>query len=294
MSNKTVAVYGVNGIVGQLMLKELARMPFKVDIIQIGRNDASQPADVAILCTDDAVSVELLPNVRPISKFIVDMSAKFRMEKDVPLVIPEINAHAITKDTQLISSPNCTTTGLVMALNALKNDYTLEEAFFCSYQAISGGGKKLLEEYRIHGSEYQENCVPLIGSLQPNGFTSEEMKGINETRKILELPKIKIFPHTVRVAVEVSHSLGATVRAKEEFDLEKVAVLFKKHSGVVYDGNIYTPKEVAGKDAVYISRLRLDPEDKNIIHMWITFDNLLKGAALNGRQIAQLLLEKFI
>jgi aspartate-semialdehyde dehydrogenase len=290
---RKAAVYGVNGVVGQLMLKELARMPMKVEVIGIGRNDPAQEADIAILCTDDAVSVELLPAVKPKSRFIIDMSAKFRMDKDVPLVLPEVNAHTITNETQLIASPNCTSTGLIMAMNALKKDYTLLEAFFCSYQAISGGGKKLLEEYRAPGSKYQENCVPQIGSVQPNGFTSEEMKGINETRKILELPHVKVRPHTVRVPVDTGHSLGVTIGAEEDFDLKKVGQLLAAHAGIVCDGNIYTPKEIAGTDPVYISRLRLDPEDKNVIHMWITFDNLLKGAALNGRQIAQYLLEKF-
>lgn len=291
---RKVAVYGVNGIVGQLMLKELARMPIAHEVIGIGRNDAAQDADIAVLCTDDAVSVELLPTVKEHSRFIIDMSAKFRMEEDVPLVIPEINPHAITKDTRLIASPNCTTTGLVMALSALKHDYTLLEAFFCSYQAISGGGKKLLEEYRTEGSKLQENCIPQIGSIQDNGFTSEELKGINETRKILELPDIKVRPHTVRVPVITGHSIGASIRAKEDFDLAKVEALLKAHAGIVYDGKIYTPKEIEGTDPVYISRLRVDAEDKNMIHMWITFDNLLKGAALNGRQIAQYLLEHFL
>ena len=291
---RKVSVYGVNGVVGQLMLKELARMPMKVEVIGIGRNDAAQEADIAILCTDDAVSVELLPKVKEKSRFIIDMSAKFRMEKDVPLVIPEINPHAITADTRLIASPNCTSTGLIMAMSALKKEYTLLEAFFCSYQAISGGGKKLIEEYRTPGSIYQENCIPQIGSVQGNGSTSEELKGINETRKILELPDVKVRPHTVRVSVETGHSLGASIRAKEDFDLAKVEKLLQAHAGIVCDGKIYTPKEIAGTDPVYISRLRLDPEDKNIIHMWITFDNLLKGAALNGRQIAQYLLETYL
>ena len=291
---RKITVYGVNGIVGRLMLKELARMPIKHEVIGIGRNDAAQPSDIAILCTDDAVSAELLPAVKKLSRFIIDMSAKYRMEADVPLVIPEINPHAITKDTSLIASPNCTTTGLVMALNALKKNYTLLEAFFCSYQAISGGGKKLLEEYQTPGSKYQENCVPQVGTIQTNGMTSEEMKAINETRKILELPNIKVRPHTVRVPVETGHSLGVTIRAKEDFDLPKVEALLRAQLGLIYDGGIYTPKQIAGTDPVYVSRLRIDPEDKNILHIWITFDNLLKGAALNGRQIAEYLLENYL
>lgn len=290
----TIGVFGVNGVVGQLMLKELSRMQNPAEVKGFGRNDEPENVDIAILCTDDDVSLELAPKLRSKAKFVIDMSAKFRMDPSVPLVIPEINSHTITKDTWLIASPNCTTTGLVMALNPLKQKYTLEEAFFCSYQAISGGGKKLIEEFHTEGSKYQANCVPLIGSIQPNGYTSEEMKGINETRKILELPNIKVRPHTVRVPVEISHSLGATVRAKEDFNIDELPGLIASQPGVVCDGKIYTPKEVEGSDPVFVSRVRIDSEDKNICHMWITFDNLLKGASLNGRQIAEYLLEKMI
>lgn len=290
---KTIAVLGAAGKVGQLMLKELARIKKEIKIEPYGRHEKPAFCDIAILCTDDPVSEKLAGELKDKANFIIDMSAKFRNDPKVPLVIPEINADTITKDTKLIASPNCTTTGLVMALNPLKTKYTLEEVFFCSYQAISGGGKKLIDEFNSQGSLYQANCVPLIGSLQPNGFTSEEMKGLNETRKILRLPKIKVRPHTVRVPVMVSHSLGVSLKAKEDFDMASIQDLFASQKGVICDGKIYTPKEVEGKDEVFISRIRQDFEDKNILHFWITFDNLLKGAALNGRQIAEYLLENF-
>lgn len=290
---KTIAVLGAAGKVGRLMLKELARMDAKAEVQAYGRDEKPSHCDIAILCTDDSVSEVLAEELKGKADFIIDMSAKFRNDPSVPLVIPEINADTITKDTRLIASPNCTTTGLVMALNPLKKKYTLKEVFFCSYQAISGGGKKLIEDFNTEGSLYQANCVPLIGSIQPSGFTSEELKGINETRKILRLPEIKVRPHTVRVPVMVSHSLGVTLRAEEDFDMGGIQDLFASQSGVICDGKIYTPKEAAGKDEVFISRIRRDYEDKNILHFWITFDNLLKGAALNGRQIAQYLLENF-
>ncbi len=290
---KTIAVLGAAGKVGQLMLKELARMPQQAKIEAYGRDQKPEHCDIAILCTDDPVSEILAKELKDKANFIIDMSAKFRNCPEVPLVIPEINADTITKDTKLIASPNCTTTGLVMALNPLKKKYTLEEVFFCSYQAISGGGKKLIDEFNTENSLYQANCIPLIGSIQDNGFTSEELKGLNETRKILRLPKIKVRPHTVRVPVLVSHSLGVTLKAKEDFNMAELQDLFASQEGVVCDGKIYTPKEVAGRDEVFISRIRRDTEEANIIHFWIAFDNLLKGAALNGRQIAQYLLENF-
>jgi len=289
-----IAIYGINGLVGRLMEEQLKHLKQPYELLRVGSQDEPVESDIAILCTDDEISFKLAQILKDKTKFIVDMSAKFRNEPNIPLVIPEINPHAITKETQLISSPNCTTTGLVMALNPLKKKYTLEEVFFSSYQAISGGGKKLLEDFKNPDSLYRANCVPQIGSIKENLWTSEELKGLNETRKILELPKIKVRSHCVRVPVEVSHSLCVSLRAKEEFDLNELPALFATQKGLIYDGKIHTPKEVAGKEEVFISRLRLDPEDKNYIHFWITFDNLLKGAALNGRQIVAYLMENFL
>lgn len=289
-----IAIYGINGLVGCLMEEQLKHLKEPYELLRIGSKDEPVQSDIAILCTDDEISFNLAQILKNKAKFIVDMSAKFRQYPNVPLVIPEINSHAISAQTQLIASPNCTTTGLVMALNPLKEKYTLEEVFFSSYQAISGGGKKLLEDFKNPDSLYQANCVPQIGSIKENLWTSEELKGLNETRKILELPKIKVRSHCVRVPVEVSHSLCVSLRAKEEFDLKELPSLFATQKGLIYDGQIHTPKEVAGREEVFISRLRLDPEDKNYIHFWITFDNLLKGAALNGRQIVEFLMEKFL
>ena len=288
-----IAIYGINGLVGRLMEEQLKNLKKPFELLKVGSKDEPVKSDIAILCTDDEISFNLAQVLKDKTRFIVDMSAKFRQYPDVPLVIPEINSHAISAKTQLISSPNCTTTGLVMALNPLKKKYTLEEVFFSSYQAISGGGKKLLEDFKNPESLYRANCVPQIGSIKENLWTSEELKGLNETRKILELPTIKVRCHCVRVPVEISHSLCISLRTKEEIDFASLPALFATQKGLVYDGKFYTPKEVAGKEEVFISRLRLDTEDKNYLHFWITFDNLLKGAALNGRQIVAYLTENF-
>lgn len=290
---KTAGIIGINGMVGQKLLAEFKKITLPFEIKTFGRNDALTDMDVAVLCTDNADSVKLLPEVRKKAKFIIDMSSEFRMDPSVPLVIPEINPQTITQDTQLIASPNCTTTGLVMSLAPLMPHYHLKEAFFCSYQAISGGGKKLLEEFNTPGSYYEKNCVPLIGSVQPNGHTSEELKGLYETRKILDLPQIKVYCHTVRVAVENSHSLGVTLKAEENFDLEQVKKLWNAFPNLQYSEKVVTPKEASGKETTYICRLRADAEEKNVIHYFVTFDNLLKGAAMNARQIVEYILEKF-
>lgn len=291
---KTAGIIGINGMVGQKLLAEFQKIKIPFETKTFGRKDEITPLDVAVLCTDNPDSRALVPQLKDKARFIVDMSSEFRMDENVPLVIPEINPQTVTASTRLIASPNCTTTGLVMTLAALKSRYTPTEIFFCSYQAISGGGKKLLDDFHTPGSYYENNCVPLIGSVQENGHTSEELKGLYETRKIMELPDIKVYCHTVRVAVENSHSLGVTLKAKENFDLEQVKKLWNAFPNLQYSEKVITPKEASGRETTFICRLRQDVEEPNVIHYFVTFDNLLKGAAMNGRQIVELLLERFV
>lgn len=291
---KTAGIIGANGMVGRNLQEEFKKIKIPFQTKLFGRNDEIPELDIAVLCTDNPDSIILYDKLKDRVKYIVDMSSQFRQEAGVPLVIPEINPQAITKDTRLIASPNCTTTGLVMTMAPLMARYHLTEAFFCSYQAISGGGKKLLEEFHAPGSLYENNCVPLIGSVQHNGYTSEELKGIYETRKILSLPRVKVYPHTVRVAVETSHSLGVTLKAEEAFDLAEVKKLWNAFPNLTYSERAVTPKEAAGKELTYACRLRRDLEEPYVIHYFVTFDNLLKGAAMNARQIVELLLEKHL
>ena len=291
---KTVGIIGINGMVGQKIRAELDKIKSPFEVKTFGRHDDIPALDIAVLCTDNPVSRRLAADLKNRVKFMVDMSSEFRMNKGVPLVIPEINAHAITKDTPLIASPNCTTTGLVMSLAPLKSLYRFEEVFFCSYQAISGGGKKLLDDFHTPGSYYEKNCVPLIGSLLENGHTSEELKGLYESRKILEIPDLKVYCHTVRVGVENCHSLGVTLRLNKPADLEQIIKAWNGFKNLTYTPSVITPKEVSGQETTFICRLRKDVEDENVIHYFITFDNLLKGAAMNGRQIVELLLERLV
>lgn len=291
---KTVGIIGANGLVGRTLQEEFKKITIPFEVKLFGRNDTIPALDAAVLCTDNADSARLYEQLKGRIGYIVDMSAYYRQDPNIPLVIPEINPQTITPNTRLIASPNCTTTGLVMTMAPLMQKYTLAEVFFCSYQAISGGGKKLLEDFHTPGSLYANNCVPLIGSVQENGYTSEELKGINETRKILSLPHIKVYPHTVRVAVENAHSLGVTLKAQEAFDLEEVKKLWNAFPNLAYSEDIITPKQASGQETTFACRLRRDLEEPNIIHYFITFDNLLKGAAMNARQIVQLLLEKYL
>lgn len=291
---KTVGIIGANGIVGRTLQTEFKKIKIPFEVKLFGRQDEIPSLDAAVLCTDNAESAHLYQTLKDRIGYMVDMSAEFRQDPAVPLVIPEINPHTITADTRLIASPNCTTTGLVMTLAPLRRLYHLTEVFFCSYQAISGGGKKLLEQFHTAGSLYENNCVPLIGTVQDNGYSSEELKGIYETRKILEMPQIKVYPHTVRVSVENAHSLGITLKAKEDFDLDAVINAWNHFPNLSYSQDLVTPKQISGQETTYACRLRRDAEEKNIIHYFVTFDNLLKGAAMNARQIIELLLEKYL
>lgn len=291
---KTVGIIGANGLVGRTLQQEFKKITVPFETKLFGRNDDIPALDAAVLCTDNPDSAALYEKLKDRVRFLVDMSSQFRLNENVPLVIPEINSDAITSQTRLIASPNCTTTGLVMTMAPLMAHYHLTEAFFCSYQAISGGGKKLLEDFRTPGSLYANNCVPLIGSVQDNGYSSEELKGIYETRKILRLPRVKVYPHTVRVAVENAHSLGVTLKAEEAFDLQQVKTLWNTFPNLTYSDAIVTPKEASGREETFVCRLRQDAEEPNVIHYFVTFDNLLKGAAMNGRQIVQFLLENFL
>ena len=151
-----------------------------------------------------------------------------------------------------------------------------------------------MDDFNTPGSYYEKNCVPLIGSVLDNGHTSEELKGLYESRKILEIPDLKVYCHTVRVGVENCHSLGVTLKTKERIDLEKVKNAWNKFPHLTYSETVVTPKEASGKETTFICRLRKDVEEENVIHYFVTFDNLLKGAAMNGRQIVDLLLERFV
>lgn len=282
---KTVGIIGINGIVGQTLRRLLSR-DANIQIKEFSRKDELTDMDIAVLCTDNADSAALAERLHDKTDFIIDMSSQFRLDPKVPLVIPEINPEAITKETKLIASPNCTTTGLVMALKPLMQKYEIKEVFFCSYQAVSGGGKKLIEESAVPSSVYHKNCVPQIGAISDEcGYCSEELKTVYETHKILNLPSLPVYPHTMRVYVDNGHSLGVTVKLASPAALPEIKMLFAQFPGVVYGENMCTPKEATGKNEVFICRLRQDIADNKTIHFFITFDNILKGAALNAKQI---------
>ena len=236
--------------------------------------------------------------------FVIDNSSVFRMNDEVPLVVYGINENTITKESKLISNPNCTTMGLVMALKPLHDKYTLSYMTPVSYQAVSGSGSeaiKSLENEILLGDEldanYEQsyysnpiarNVIPLAGNLIDNGYSDEEMKFVYESRKILAIPELLVEPSNARVGVRTGHGTFCSALFENEVDIEECNDLLNKFDGVeVWNDSLPTPLDAEGKDEVLVSRLRQGLSSKKILNFWVVSDNLLKGAALNAVQIAK-------
>ena len=238
---------------------------------------------------------------------VIDDSSVFRMNPDVPLVVPEVNAHALKEHKGIISIPNCSTTPLAMILKPLHSINPIKRVIVDTYQSVSGTGAAAIKELNLQSSEILDNLnptiseyphqiafnlIPHIDNFHENGYTNEEMKMINETRKILEIPDLPISATCVRVPVKIAHCESVNIELSEPIELETVNNIFSNNKGIkILDNplkNLYpTPIEVEGKDDVLIGRIRKDLSNKNGISLWLASDNLRKGAALNAIQIAE-------
>ena len=246
---------------------------------------------------------------------VIDNSKHFRMKKDVALVVPEVNENAlkIYKKRKIIANPNCSTTQLVLVLKPLHEKFKIKRVVVSTYQAVSGAGKASMDELFIQTRNFLKgqkvksknftkqiafNLIPHIDKFVKDGYTKEELKMENETKKILD-QNIKMTATCVRVPVRTSHSESVNIEFKKSYSLQKVKELLKKAPGCkVIDtqnnGGYITPFEAEGSYLTYISRIRKDNSNKKAINLWIVSDNLLKGAALNTVQIAQTLIKKYI
>jgi len=260
--------------------------------------------NIALFSAGGERSKDYAPNFIDKGSFVIDNSSVFRMNNEVPLVVYGINENIITKESKLISNPNCTTMGLVMALKPLHDKYTLSSMTPVAYQAVSGSGSeaiKSLEEETLLGNKldanYEQayysnpiarNVIPLAGSLTDNGYSDEEMKFVNESRKILSIPELVVEPSNARVGVRTGHGTFCSAVFENEVDIEECAELLHSFDGVeVWSDSLPTPLDVEGKDEVLVSRLRQGLSSKKILNFWVVSDNLLKGAALNAVQIAK-------
>tara|TARA_B100000965_G_scaffold160031_1_gene133391 strand:+ start:1410 stop:2402 length:993 start_codon:yes stop_codon:yes gene_type:complete len=242
---------------------------------------------------------------------VVDNSSYFRMQNDVPLVVPEVNPEALDKHQNIIANPNCSTIQMVVALKPLHDEYKIKRVIVSTYQAVSGAGKESLDELIDQTKNYLDgkkvlsknfskqiafNLIPQIDVFSEDGYTKEELKMANETKKILD-EKINVSATCVRVPVRTGHSESINIEFENSYDLENIKKVLKTSPGCKVidehkDGGYITPFEAEGDYSTYISRIRKDNSNIKAINLWVVSDNLLKGAALNTIQIAECLMKK--
>jgi aspartate-semialdehyde dehydrogenase len=325
-----IAVVGATGLVGTEMLKVLAERQFPVtellpvasaksvgqlvhfqgkDYPVVSMEDAiaARPA-IAIFSAGGGVSLEFAPKFAEVGTVVVDNSSAWRMDASKKLVVPEVNADVLTKDDKIIANPNCSTIQLVVALNDLHKKYQAKRLVISTYQSVTGTGKKavdqLMEERAgqtasnpAYAHPIDLNVLPHIDVFQPNGYTKEELKMVNETKKIMGDDSIRVTATCVRVPVMGGHSESVNVEFAHDFDLDDVRDILRQTAGVelvddVQNNHYPMPKDSHGRDAVLVGRLRRDETQANTLNMWIVADNLRKGAATNAVQIAEYLAAK--
>jgi len=324
-----VAVVGATGMVGTVMLKVLAERKFPVTELipvasktSVGKTISWQDKDysvhsleeallkkpdLALFSAGSACSLAWAPKFAAVGTSVVDNSSAWRMKVGHKLIVPEINANELTAADKIIANPNCSTIQMVLALNHLHKRYGLERIIVSTYQSITGTGVKAMqqlqnEEQGLQGAmaypyPIYRNCLPHCDDFTSTGYTKEEMKLVHETRKIIGDKNIGITATAVRVPVMGGHSESINVTFKNDFDMRTVRTTLHEADGLVLQDNTEMntypmPKYAAGKDAVFVGRLRRDASFKNTLNMWIVSDNLRKGAATNTVQIAECLLQK--
>jgi len=335
MSGKrlNVAVAGATGAVGTEMIKILEERKFPVNKllplaskrsvgetidfnkkavdVELLTKDSFRGIDIALFSAGAARSKEFAPSAVKDGAVVVDNSSAFRMDDDVPLVVPEVNPHAVKKGSSgIIANPNCSTIQMVVALYPLHVKAKIKRIVVSTYQAVSGAGRKAVDELsgqtldllslrsvekKVFPHQIAFNCIPHIDVFDEDGYTKEEWKMINETKKIMEDPSMKISPTCVRVPVFFSHCESVNIETEKPLSPEYARDILALAPGVgVLDNpgeEVYPmPIEASGNDEVFVGRLRCDQTVKNGLNMWIVSDNVRKGAALNAVQIAELLL----
>ena len=323
-----VAVVGATGMVGRMMLKVLEERNFPVDVLYPAASEKSVGKDVifnekpikvvsvmeaveakpevALFSAGASVSKEWAPVFAQNGTVVIDNSSAWRMEENIPLVIPEINIHAVEKDNRIIANPNCSTIQMLMALAPLHREYTIKRIVVSTYQSVTGTGVKAVtqlenERQGIQGEmaypyQIDMNCLPQCDVFLDNGYTKEEMKLVNETRKILEDNTIRVTATAARVPVVGGHSEAVNVEFSREYDLDRVKELLSSTPGVIlYDNpaekRYPMPIISHNKDEVFVGRLRRDFSQEYTLNMWVVADNIRKGAATNAVQIAEAMIQ---
>jgi len=331
-----IAIVGATGNVGRKLLEVLKKLNFKFDQLYLIASDKSigkkinfkdkdyflvglndfdfSKVQIAFFSAGSAIAEKWAP-IAAKKTIVIDNSKHFRMDKDIPLIVPEVNPKSLAqyKNKNIIANANCSTIQLVLVLKPIHEQFKIKRVVTSTYQSVSGGGnnhmielkeqtKSVLENKKVKSKNFTKqiafNVIPHIDSFMTDGSTKEEWKMVVETKKILD-PSINLTATCVRVPVFVGHSESVNIEFENNIDLGKVKNCLTKAPGCKVvdehiDGGYVTPAEIDGDFTTYISRIREDKTQKNSINMWIVSDNLLKGAALNAVQIAQLLCEKYL
>ncbi|MDH4101700.1 MAG: aspartate-semialdehyde dehydrogenase [Nitrospirota bacterium] len=333
-----VAIAGATGVVGKEFLKILEDRKFPVGELKLLASERSagsrltfrgeeipvtllddesfKGVDIGLFSPGASVSAKHAPRAGKAGCIVIDNTSQFRMDADVPLVVPEVNPKAIAeyKKKMIIANPNCSTIQMVVALKPIHDKFRIKRIVVSTYQSVSGAGKEAMEELsdqvralfnmqsaqaKVLPQRIAFNCIPQIDSFLDNGYTKEEMKMVNETQKIFGDDTIRVTATTVRVPVFVAHSESVNIETEKPITPDAVRKLLSKAPGVtVLDdpkkGVYPMPVEAADTDDTFVGRIRKDESIENGINMWIVADNLRKGAALNAVQIAEILIKDYI
>lgn len=326
-----IAIVGATGLVGSVLLKVLEERNFPCDAIipvaseksmgkKVKFNDSeievmgmmqaiSLKPDIAIFSAGGETSLKWAPEFAKAGTTVIDNSSAWRMHNDKKLIVPEINASLLTRDDKIIANPNCSTIQMVVALAPLHKKYKIKRVVVSTYQSVTGSGVKAVsqmenERKNVDGEmayphKIDLNCLPHGGSFDETGYTSEEVKLLNETRKILGDDSIQVTATVVRVPVYGGHSEAVNVEFERDFDFKEIKEILKVSDGIVVqdnpDENIYPmPRYAQGKDDVFVGRIRRDFSQPNSLNLWIVSDNLRKGAATNAVQIAEYLVKEML
>ncbi|MDH5745254.1 MAG: aspartate-semialdehyde dehydrogenase [Candidatus Aminicenantes bacterium] len=297
----------------EIVVEELTPSSFKVS--SPGEKPSLQARlDVALFSAGGSISKEYAPIAAQEGVFVIDNSNAWRMDPEVPLVVPEINSHTLSKDKKIIANPNCSTIQMVVVLAPLHRKARIKRIVVSTYQAVSGAGQKAVVELEeqvsaiasgkkvkpmVFPHQIAYNCIPQIDVFLENGYTKEEMKMVNETKKIIEDDSIAITATCVRVPVFRGHSEAVNIETERKITPEEARQILKKTEGVVVVDDISKlkyplPTKAADSDEIFVGRIREDQSISNGLNMWIVSDNLLKGAALNAVQIGEELINRKI
>ena len=329
MKKANVAIVGATGMVGRTFLKVLEERKFPIDnlylfasrksagknvkfldrdiiVEELNEDSFKRDIDIALFSAGAEISKKYAPIAKENGVIVVDNSSAWRMDKDIPLVVPEVNPDDVKWNSGIIANPNCSTIQSVVPLKVLHDAYKIKRIVYSTYQAVSGSGVGGIEDLdnTVKGGENKKypykiayNCLPHIDNFMDNGYTKEEIKMIEETKKILNDYDLRITATTVRVPVKSGHSISINVEFEKEFKLEDVFELFNNAEGIILQddvkNNIY-PMSIncEGKDEVFVGRIRRDYSLDSGLNLWVVADNIRKGAATNTVQIAEILVKE--